>query len=266
MSSERADVIFLICTERAADEEYNELRFALRSLDHNLREPGRVFIVGTQPPAWLRLDRVVHLPVEDLPSPPLWKDYNLIRKVNAVCHGGCSPRAIVWMDDQFLLRPTRAGQFWPRAETDFSTWTRQRWDKAVRQRGKGGYFRRLRNTAEALLTRGMTAHMFDTHHPVLIDTSSFPNVMRDFCVDAFGVSGEDGFTINTLYFNAMGAPARHATDALCHPSALPGPRTRFWNVNEHFDWPTALDLLESRFPAPSRFERPEAIAEPQPFW
>jgi len=68
------DVVYPLGSGSAWDN--NELRYSLRSLENNLLDLGRVFVVGQRPP-WLV--EAVHIPMEDTHRHN--KDANLIDKV-----------------------------------------------------------------------------------------------------------------------------------------------------------------------------------------
>lgn len=231
------------------DTDDAELRYLLRTFEQNFAQLGRVFIVGTRLPRWLDPARVVHLPVED--NLKTWKDKVIIRKVLAACAAGVSRKFIRASDDMWLLRPSLPADFMPRSEGDMATWSIERWQQLLLDAEQ--WYLRLRHTGQVLYNRGHRVFNFDSHHPTLLDAIYFPRVMAEYDVEH---AGPLGFTINTLYFNAIDTVPLERPDLFRLPGKLPPPGTRFWNSNVEKWWtPLVHPYLRQRYPQASRFER-----------
>lgn len=246
------DVVLLISSHQCADADYSELRYCLRSMEENVPDLGRVFIVGVNPPPWLRLDRrVVLVPVEDR---QVWKDLNLMVKVRAAISAGMLDDFVFWSDDQYALQRCEQYEFRPRTVRDLTTLD---FGPLVSDRAHSKWYRRLRNTRDALLSRGRTAYDFDSHCPVLMNGRRFVEVCEDYGVDEPEICGPDGYTINTLYFNATGAMTHFRDwDVLRDVGEVPREDRDevFWNPNQPQEWLRASAWLGRRFPRPSSFE------------
>lgn len=164
----------------------NELRYSLRSMEKNLRDLGRVFVVGHKPD-WLI--NVVHIPMKDIHRKN--KDANLIDKVLAACRTGVSDKFLFASDDQCLLQPVSLAELKAyhigRLE-----------DKPADFWGGGRWKRRLRRTYGLLLHEEKTTFHYDSHVPMVYERESFESVMTSWPYQQ-GI----GYCINTLYFNML---------------------------------------------------------------
>lgn len=96
---EKIDIV--IPLGNGSKNEDFELRFALRAIEKNFKELGKVILVGTCP-KWAR--NVRHIEFSD---PFIPKDANLIVKILRACwEGDLSERFLVSSDDQYLLKPS----------------------------------------------------------------------------------------------------------------------------------------------------------------
>ena len=157
------DVVYPLGSGSAWDN--NELRYSLRSLEKNLLDLGRVFVVG-QRPDWLV--EAMHIPMEDVHRKN--KDANLIDKVLAACRAGVSDRFVRLSDDQCLLQPRSSGQMQayhlgPLDQKPASFW------------GVGRWKRRLRRTYALLLHEGLPTLHYDSHIPMVYQRDRFVEVM-----------------------------------------------------------------------------------------
>lgn len=173
----------------------NELKYSLRSMEQNLPELGKVFVVGHRP-SWL-IDNCSFL--EHITFPDIYtknKDANLLDKILHVCeYTDISEIFLRASDDQVLMRPPTDNELCVRyaydiAEQPYSWWTKNM--KANK------WYRRLRRTYGFLLQREKTTLHCDCHLPQPLRKSE---VMRFLPNIDYGRS--IGFCTNTLLLNLM---------------------------------------------------------------
>lgn len=133
-----------------------ELRFSLRSLERNLPQIRRVYVLGYKP-SWIT--NVIHIPFNDIPGR---KSYSIYRKLLHACSiGDLSDDFIYTTDDVYLLKPLGPGGFkyWYSGTL-----------KDERDRARSGY-RDILNASIELL--GPNALNYDIHAPVIINKEAF---------------------------------------------------------------------------------------------
>ena len=235
----------------------NELRFALRSLETNLVDLGRVFVVGHKPD-WLT--GVVHIPAEDIYKHN--KDANLFRKVLLAIGAGVSQKFVRQSDDQCLLKKARGVDLLPRFTKELNPYE-----------GNHGWWKRMELTRKALLAAGCPARFYDCHLPILCDRDAFRRT-----AEAFDYGSGRGFCVNTLYCNSEGAQATGhrplGKDLLAggvgkksvEEIFATAERRMFLNYNDGALTANLVNALGQLFPQRSRFEADdvEEICPPFP--
>src|SRR5688500_13003685 len=94
------DVVYFLSNESTWQD--GELRYSLRSIEKNLQQPGKVWIIGHKP-AWIR--NVRHIPFPDPYKSN--KDANLILKlIRLAIESDLSNDFIAMSDDHYILKPT----------------------------------------------------------------------------------------------------------------------------------------------------------------
>lgn len=224
----------------------NELRYALRALERNFLDLGRVFVVGVQP-HWLR--EAVCIPFADRHKRN--KDANLIDKVLAACRAGVSDTFVRCSDDEYVLRPCHVGEMLPYHGGELLNRPSKFWS--------GGWKERLRRTADFLKANGCSTKHFDTHIPTVTNRQLFTQAMA-----RSPYQRGKGFTINTLYLNQA---------ALVDPPMLRGEKCTlegsvtdkaellqkldgrlYLGFNDAGLTPALKEILQETFPEPSRYE------------
>lgn len=252
------DVVVPLADAVAAADSAPELRYALRSMAANLQGMGMIHIVSATFPRWLMPSGIKHIQCSDRKG---WKDYNIIKKTLSAIEAGVSREFVLWSDDQFLLKPAAADALLPFTEGNAAAWTADHWQKLLNSKTTT-WWRRFKNTVDALKDRGYKTYNFDSHHPRLIDGPKFKAVMEQFKVMDDSAVPKHGYTIQSLYFNAIKAPERKSEGLLRHVGASPAESTRMWNVNEPADWPRAEKILRTIFPEPAIWELQTATTGP----
>ena len=221
-----------------------ELRFALRSIERNLRGFRKIWIVSSAPPSGFGEIGFIRCP-DDRPR----KQMNIHRAIAAALrHREIADEVIFWADDNVLLAPLDVREL----------------PVAVRSDGLLGFpggddarvwHRSLRQTGEALRAKGLPALNYEAHTPVRFNREKYLALENEFDFES-GV----GFCYISLYLNYYGAdktvPMRQvkatAEGKTFDPASLAGKLFAGYN-----DTGLAAGMaaeLRRRFPEPSRFE------------
>lgn len=179
------DIVYVLGT--GSNWDNNELRFSLRSLETYISGIGTVYLVG-ECPRWIT--NVVHLPFPDLHT---CKEKNIMLKMAYACgHPDLSETFLHVHDDHFALDYMDAANipYWAGGQLD-------RLAKAIDKRNHWGDA--VRNTYEALVSRGFSTHNFDLHYPMLFKKSIYPKTM-----DLYDWTVERGYVVKSLYANSLG--------------------------------------------------------------
>ena len=241
----KIDVVYHLGTGSKAKNF--ELRYALRALEQNFLDLGKVYVVGFRP-KWLT--GAVHLPMDDVHRHN--KDANLIDKVLLACRSGVTETFLRSSDDEVLLMPSHLEDLLPLHFGDLKTRKESFWHS--------GWKKRLRATMELLASRGLPTLHFDTHVPKVYNRESFQRLMAG-CDYARG----NGYTIDTLYLNQIGLvdPPHMAGEKLTLEGSSGLPQhvrqqlqgKRYLGYNDGGLSGGLKQVLKEMFPNPSRFEK-----------
>ncbi|MCY1720173.1 hypothetical protein OU798_07455 [Prolixibacteraceae bacterium Z1-6] len=181
------DIVYVLGTGSGWND--NEIRFSLRSIEKNLRNVGKVFVVG-QCPAFLQ--NIIHIPAADIFEPGLNADGNIITKVLAACNDKrLSDDFLFINDDHLVLNPMNIEDVPPLHKGDMCTFNADYW--------KLNFWRgRLKRTKEILERKGYTTLHFDCHTPIIFNKTHFPEI-----VEQFNYKDDIGYTMKSLYGNVM---------------------------------------------------------------
>lgn len=187
----------LIPLGHQSEWDNNEIKFCLRSIERNLIDLERIFIIGYFPDFLIKGEKLIHIPCDD----PFKhnKDANLIRKVIRGINTDISENFIRISDDQLFLKPILSKDIKPLYECDLKN---HNWDNLNRWRS------RLKNTAEILENEGKSIFKFDSHIPVVYNKKKFIEIFDRYIWDIEG----GGYTINTIYFNNIEGEKIELTD------------------------------------------------------
>jgi hypothetical protein len=224
-----------------------EIRYALRSLEKNFLDLGRVFVCTTKPPPWL-VGAVV-LPVPDANRHN--KDANLIDKMLAACRAGVSQKFVRSSDDEMILLPKTVEQLLPYHVGPLGAKPKKFWE--------GGWKARMRATFDLLVKNGETTFHFDSHIPKVYDRTLFMELCK-----RYDYHSGRGFCIDTWYLNHVPHVRRFQLKGekltLEKPNNdLADLRARiagksYLGYNDNGLTPALKQLLQEMFPKPSRFE------------
>lgn len=181
------DVVYVLGT--GSGWENNEIRFSLRSIEKNLRNFGKVFIVGELPDF---LTGVIHIPAKDIFSPSRNADGNIITKVLAACADDrLSDDFLFINDDHLVIKPIDVADVPPLHHGDMTTFPESYW--------KLNFWRgRLKRTMEVLKKENLSTLHFDCHTPIIFNKREFPEIIK-----MFDYQNDIGYTMKSLYGNVM---------------------------------------------------------------
>lgn len=164
----------------------NELRYSLRSVEKNLRNFGKIWIVG-EDPGFTRGVNIIKHPDEIGPHNA---DGNITRKIIRACkETGLSDVFIKMNDDYIINKPMDASEIHPMHKGDLN------------QHGTG-YFsanswrRRLMRTRDVLVSKGLPCLHYDYHAPIPIYKDNFEAI-----VSQFDYEQDVGYTTRSIYGN-----------------------------------------------------------------
>lgn len=164
-------------------KEHNELKYCLRSIEKNLVDLGKVYVVGHKP-NWLT--NVIHIPAEDTLTRN--KDGNIINKTLLACkHPQCSQQFMRISDDQILLQSCTIEHLQPGHSGDlklYGKWRNQKW------------LNRLKRTYEYLRDNDYTTFNYDIHIPFVANRDLFIQTWQNIDFES-----DIGYCINTMFFN-----------------------------------------------------------------
>ena len=185
------DLVYVIGTgSRWRD---NELRFSLRSVSKNLKNVGKIFIVGHIPDF---VKNCIHIPCSDIFDPGLNADGNMTHKLLTVCNRKDLSENFLFMNDDFIInQPIAANEIKWLQKGDMANQPPSYWTSQF-------YRHRLKRTLDVLKSRGMTTMQYDYHAPMLMNKYRFISVMEQ-----FDYAREIGYTFRSLYGNSLELPA-----------------------------------------------------------
>ncbi len=220
-----------------------ELRMALRSIDQYAENHNAVYIISTDPPAWLRNVNILSVPDSHRRN----KDANIIEKIAAApALTELSEQLIFWSDDQLALRSFDTGHlplvYNRRGPGDFRT------DKI--------WHRRMLNTFDFL--QRCNHHLnwnWDSHVPQRMNKYNFCNL-----VNAVDCTIPPGYCINTLYFGWLDTRPYIEQNMLKttieQPLKLAGlPDSLFLGYNDRALQGNLPALLKQKFNCKCRYEK-----------
>lgn len=192
-------------------ENYNELRYSIRSAVRHFKDLGIVYIIGTKP-SWL--EGIKHIELSDCYTSN--KDANLINKlILTCCDSNLSDQFLNMSDDFFFLQDIDSQFFKVPIHNnniiDFKPdHTLTKWE------------RRLQRTIDVLKSKNLPTNCYDIHVPQLIDKQLYPKIMFNYDY-GFG----EGYCGNTLYFNSINEQGKSIEE-----HTLQRFETKLLNVND----------------------------------
>ncbi len=162
----------------------NEIRFSLRSIEKNLSNYRKVYIIGECPKF---LTNVINIPHKETRKIP---DYNIMEKILKACKDPrISDPFLFFNDDHYLITPFDA--------PTFPHFYYQTLKEKAEARARDSYGLRLTNTLNLLKDQGKPVLHYDTHVPILYHKQPF----IDHVASAPWETTKHGFVIKSLYGN-----------------------------------------------------------------
>lgn len=239
------DLVFMV----RASREYEELRYALRSMAAHLPHE-RVWVYGGRP-SWLS-DRVIHVPVTQG-----GRAHANTAQVTAAIGGNRSlSERFYWChDDMFVLAPVASVPVMWRCE-----WPEWEAAAAVRTRGVGDPYgpAKTRATAEVLAAFGKRPrYSYELHMPMPVERDVLAELVQ--AVTVYDPRALERVQKRSLYGNWADAGGRPAADVkirgLGKATTLPAGAV-FTSTNDAgFRFSAVGEAIRAAFPDPSPYER-----------
>jgi hypothetical protein len=238
------DVVYVLGS--GSNWKNNEIRFSLRSLEKNLMEFRKIWVVGEKPEFLKNVHFVPH-PDELLNN----ADGNIIKKVLRICQEKSLTNNFLFInDDHLVLKPIIAVEIKPYHKGDLQSFTKEFFELNF---WRGRLFR----TKNILLQKGFSTFHFDCHIPMVINKHKFPQV-----ISQFDFERNIGYTMKSLYGNVMypDAPLMNGEKVtLFRPYTIKDLKIRtsnalFASFNDDGLTPMLKEWLLETFADPSKFE------------
>jgi len=169
---------------KPSDNQDEEMKYSLRTLQRHVLDAGRVFITG-QCPDFINQEEVIFTPVEDIGAPMInhwWKVDQTIRKTDI------SQNFVLMYDDIFFVKDVKLSKY-PLYNKGFL------WEI---QTGGPVYQQSLRNANEWLYENYKTGYDFELHIPFIYNKTKFKRLREVF----EKIRGEyPGMAVRSVYGN-----------------------------------------------------------------
>lgn len=221
----------------------NELRYCLRSIEKNVRNVGKIFLVGEKP-AFLN-DQIIHIRQPFVSGNPA---QNIAMNVLAACKLPLlSEQFQLWNDDYFATGEIDAATYPNFYKCDLSeTLAKNRTD----------YRKHVHATIEVLKRQGYSTLNFDVHYPSTFEKSKMIEV-----IEGNNFSKPFGLILKSLYFNTTGEAGTLRRDCKqMHVKSLADWRklateTELFSCFDSCIDKDFKDFLQETFPDKSSFEK-----------
>lgn len=240
------DVVYVLGT--GSNWKNNEIRFSLRSIEKNLKEFRKVWVVGEKPDF---LKNVNHIPYPD--ELPQNADGNIIRKVLRVCQEKALTNDFLFInDDHLVLKPVVAREIPPYHKGDMMSFNKAYFEF-------NGWRLVLYRTRNILQQMGYPTLHYDCHVPMVINKTLFPEAISHFNYDK-----NTGYTMKSLYGNVVFKEAPQLNGekvTLFRPYTtkdlvIKTSNCAFASFNDVGLTPMLKEWLWDILPEPSKFEKP----------
>lgn len=215
----------------------NEIRFSLRSIEKHLKNYRNIWVIGEKHPELINVNHVFY------PDRTCVSDTNIMHKVTKACQiEDITEEFLFFNDDHYLLSDFDAvtfPYFYHRTIPEFLT---------IRE--PDSYHRRVKNTGEYLLSKGLPVKFFDVHTPIIFNKTKFLEHVT---------SGPDWtlpnmYVMKSVYANSLGIEGIEMPDQ--KGDAPPPKGARIFSSSPRVKSAVQRFLLE-QFPVKSRYERRE---------
>ncbi len=176
------DIVYIL-KKGGSHWQDNELRYSLRSLNQNVKDFNKVFVIGHKPP--FLSDKVIHIPHEDVYTN---KARNIMAKVNRAAEDTrISNDFMLWNDDYYAMQPFSAKNYPYYFKCDL--------EHTIRI-NMGEYKMHSEATLKILKSRNLAFQNFDTHYPIIYNKTKLKKMVK-----AFDWNVPFGFILRSMYCN-----------------------------------------------------------------
>lgn len=217
-----------------------ELRYALRSIEMNLKNYRKIWIAGTKAPSWLTGVEFIRIN-----EPRRIKQMNIHDAIKTVfMQPGCAENLIFWADDNVAIQPVDAANF-PIVSTG---------ENLLKNDSSEAWWpRTLRLTGETLIARGMPTVNYEAHTPVAFNRTRYMQLDREF--DYY--SKADGLCYISMYLNRYRVTPTHTQQeikATFRGNQESTAGKTFIGYTDAAVKTGILEMFAELFPAPSKYE------------
>ena len=193
-SKSTMDIVYILGTQSVWDD--NEIRYSLRSVEENLENAGKVFIVG-EFPAWMNESQLTHIPAKD---PYDHKIKNAVHKILIACNDKRISDNFILMNDDFLFLTKQS------VTGNINIGYIDDAQKEHKTR-RGYYFRAIRETNQMLkMARIEKPINYEAHYPMIINKKAFRAIME-------GIGWKNiGYIFRSIYGNVLGVVGKETRD------------------------------------------------------
>jgi hypothetical protein len=246
----KIDIVYKIGIKSQWDN-YEELRYSIRSFAKNFKDLGNIYIIGHKP-EWLQ--NVNHIECDDPYKHN--KDANLILKLIIPCFdANLSDDFLNLSDDYFAIKPFDI-RFFEYAIIN-NTPIKNISEKENKKEGINKWEARIKSSILALKQKGFEGNCYETHMPTLYNKKLYPKTILQYnWGEGLGMVG------NTLYFNSIKAKRRNIensdllriTNIASNSIRLKDNDFIFLNISSKVCVKEIKDFLQNNFPEKSKFE------------
>lgn len=178
------DIVYVLGT--GSRFHNHEIRFSLRSIEKNLSNYGKIWIIGEH---HRMLENVYFVPFPDQTSMP---NTNIMQKVTRACeHPDISENFLFFNDDHYLLKPFDA--------PTFPYFYNKSMEEYLKKRVNDSYRRIVARTFNYLKSKDLPTMFFDTHTPIIYNKSKF----LEHVTNGPDWTSPNTFVIKSIYANSL---------------------------------------------------------------
>lgn len=176
---------------------WQELRYALRSIEKNVKFPHRIFLVADKFPEWANKENLHLVKVEQFKGIPFSKAFDQWRKIMAVINDErISERFVYAYDDQLWLKKIDSDFF----DTIYSSprvKTLADLNKTVPSAG-ANWRTIFMHSVDILRKNGKPTYNYEIHIPRLLEKARVKTL-----IETYGITERSATVLSTLYFNTF---------------------------------------------------------------
>lgn len=241
-SEAKRDLVYIL--GKGSRWNNNEIRYSLRSAQKNLKNFGKVFVVGECPP-WLT--KVIHIPAQDRYGHKLMNATGKIRK--ACADKRVSERFILMNDDFFFVHPVSKIKLFSRGTI--------REHAGKHPTRAGYYYEALTDTLKLLQTAGIDEPAdFEVHYPIEFEKEKFIAVTNQIAWERIG------YLFRSVYYNTFPEKYEVRKDV----KAYGANELEYLKTNEVISISDRCALhrkfqewIRNKFPTPSKYEADKIV-------